>query len=90
MNRNEANELLDKQKDGIVRQSLIKVTEALWVTGDISRSLPKHARPFDNDGITEWLESLCVAQGKGTGESLSRDLQRDQSGIDQKNEKFTE
>ena len=86
MNRNEANELLDKQKDGIVRQSLIKVTEALWVTGDIASPLPKHARPFDNDGINEWMESLCVAQGKGTGESLLGDLQRDQSGIDSQNE----
>ena len=86
MTREQANELLDKQKDGIVRQSLIKVTEALWQTGDISRSLPVHARPFDPDGITEWLESLCVAQGKGTGESLLGDLQRDQSGIDQKDE----
>ena len=86
MTREQANELLDKQKDGIVRQSLIKVTEALWQTGDIASPLPKHARPFDNDGINEWLESLCVAQGKGTGESLSRDLQRDQSGIDSQNE----
>lgn len=87
MNRSEANELLDKQKDGIVRQSLIKVTEALWQTGDISRSLPVHARPFSEDGINEWMESSCLAQGKGTGESLSRDLQRDQSGIDSQNER---
>jgi len=87
VNRNEANELLDKQKDGIVRQSLIKVTQALWQTGDISRSLPTHARPFDSDGITEWLESLCVASGERTGESLLGDLQRDQSGIDSQNER---
>ena len=86
MNRNEANELLDKQKDGIVRQSLIKVTEALWATGDIASPLPKHARPFDNDGINEWMESTRLAQGERTGESLSRDLQRDQSGIDSQNE----
>jgi hypothetical protein len=86
MTREQANELLDKQKDGIVRQSLIKVTEALWTTGDISRSLPKHAEPFDSDGINEWLESLCVAQSERTGESLSRDLSGNQSGIDQKDE----
>ena len=86
MTREQANELLDKQKDGIVRQSLIKVTEALWTTGDISRSLPVHARPFDNDGINEWLESLCVAQSERTGEPLLGDLQRDQSGIDKKDE----
>ena len=87
MNRNEANELLDKQKDGIVRQSLIKVTEALWTTGDISSPLPKHARPFDPDGINEWMESLCVASGERTGESLLGDLQRDQSRLDQKDER---
>ena len=87
MTREQANELLDKQKDGIVRQSLIKVTEALWATGDISSPLPKHARPFDPDGINEWLESLCVGQSERTGESLLGDLQRDQSGIDQKDER---
>ena len=87
MTREQANELLDKQKDGIVRQSLIKVTEALWQTGDIASPLPIHARPFDSDGINEWMESLCVAQGERTGESLSRDLQGNQSGIDQKDER---
>jgi hypothetical protein len=86
MTREQANELLDKQKDGIVRQSLIKVTEALWVTGDIASPLPKHARPFDPDGINEWLESLCVAQGERTGESLLRDLSGDQSRPNQQNE----
>ena len=87
MTREQANELLDKQKDGIVRQSLIKVTEALWQTGDIASPLPKHARPFDNDGINEWLESSRMAQGERIGESLSRDLSGDQSGLDQKDER---
>ena len=87
MTREQANELLDKQKDGIVRQSIVKVTQALWVTEDIASPLPKHARPFDPDGISEWLESLCVAQSKGTGEPLLGDLQRDQSGIDSQNER---
>ena len=86
MNRNEANELLDKQKDGIVRQSLIKVTEALWQTGDIASPLPKHARPFDPDGINEWLESTRLAQGERTRESLLGDLSGNQSGIDSQNE----
>lgn len=86
MTREQANELLDKQKDGIVRQSLIKITEALWTTGDIASPLPKHARPFNNDGINEWLESLCVASGERTGEPLLGDLQGNQSGIDQKDE----
>ena len=64
MTREQANELLDKQKDGIVRQSIVKVTEALCETGDIASPLSKHARPFDPDGINEWLESLCVGTGQ--------------------------
>lgn len=86
MTREQANELLNKQKDGIVRQSLIKVTEALWTTGDISSPLPKHARPFDPDGINEWMESSRMAQGERTGESSSRDLQGNQSRPSQQNE----
>ena len=86
MTREQANELLDKQKDGIVRQSLIKVTEALWATGDIASPLPKHTRPFSQDGINEWLESTRMAQGERTGESLSRDLSGDQSRPSQQNE----
>jgi hypothetical protein len=86
MTREQANELLDRQKDGIVRQSIFKVTEALWQTGDIGSPLQRHARPFDNDGISEWLESLCVGQSERTGKPLLGDLQRDQSRPSQQNE----
>jgi hypothetical protein len=86
MTLNEAHRILDTQKDGTRLHPVIKITEALWTTGDISRSLPKHARPFDPDGINEWLESSRMAQGERTGESSSRDLQGNQSGIDKKDE----
>jgi hypothetical protein len=86
MTLDEAHRILDTQKDGTRLHPVIKITEALWTTGDISSPLPKHARPFDSDGINEWMESLCVGKSKGTGESLSGDLQRDQSGIDSQNE----
>ena len=86
MTKEEANQLLDKQKDGIVRQSLIKVTEALWVTGDCSRSLPVHSRPFSEDGINEWMESTRMAQSQRTGESPARDLQWNQPRVGQHNE----
>lgn len=86
MTSDEAHRILDTQKDGTRLHPVIKITEALWTTGDISRSLPIHARPFDNDGITEWLESLCVAQGKGTGEPLLGDLSGNQSRPSQQNE----
>jgi hypothetical protein len=87
MTLDEAHRILDTQKDGTRLHPVIKITEALWQTGDISSPLPKHARPFDPDGINEWMESSRMAQGKGTGESLSRDLSGDQSGIDQKDER---
>lgn len=86
MTLDEAHRILDTQKDGIVRQSLIKITEALWTTGDISSPLPKHSRPFSEDGINEWMESSRMAQGERTGESSSRDLQGNQSRPSQQNE----
>lgn len=87
MTLDEARRILDTQKDGTRLHPVVKITQALWATGDIASPLPKHARPFDSDGINEWMESLCVASGERTGESLSRDLQRDQSGIDSQNER---
>lgn len=86
MTLDEAHRILDTQKDGTRLHPVVKITEALWVTGDIGRSLPIHARPFDNDGITEWMESLCVGQSERTGESPLRDLSGNQSGIDSQNE----
>jgi hypothetical protein len=86
MTKDEAHRILDTQKDGTRLHPVVKVTQALWVTGDIASPLPKHARPFDNDGISEWLESLCVASGERTGEPLLGDLQRDQSRPSQQNE----
>lgn len=86
MNLEEAHRILDTQKDGTRLHPVIKITEALWVTGDIASPLPIHARPFDNDGINEWLESLCLASGERTGESLLGDLQRDKSRPSQQNE----
>lgn len=86
MTREQAHRILDTQKDGTRLHPVIKITEALWATGDIASPLPKHARPFDNDGITEWLESLCVGQSERTGESLLGDLSGDQSRPSQQNE----
>ena len=87
MTSDEAHRILDTQKDGTRLHPVIKITQALWVTGDIASPLPKHARPFDSDGINEWLESSRMAQGERIGESLSRDLSGNQSGLDQKDER---
>jgi len=87
MTLDEAHRILDTQKDGTRLHPVIKITEALWATGDISRSLPVHARPFDSDGINEWMESLCVGQGERTGDTLLGDLSGNQSGLDKKDER---
>ena len=87
MKLDEAHRILDTQKDGTRLHPVVKITQALWATGDIASPLQRHARPFDPDGINEWLESLCVASGERIGEPLSRDLSGNQSGFDQKDER---
>ena len=87
MKLDEAHRILDTQKDGTRLHPVINITEALWVTGDISRSLPIHARPFDSDGINEWMESSRMAQGERTGDTLPRDLSGNQSRLDNENER---
>jgi len=67
MTREEANRILDSQKDGT--------------------RLPKHTRPFSQDGIDQWLESSRMAQSTGTGQSPNRDMAGNQSGFDQKDER---
>ncbi len=86
MTKEEANELLDSVKDGNAYLSVRKITEALWVTGDAVRPVPKHTRPFSQDGINEWMESTRMVSGEGIGNSPIGDLQGNQSGIDSNNE----
>lgn len=87
MTREEANQILDSQKDGTRLHSILKVTQALWTTGDIGTRLPKHTRPFSQDGINQWVESSRMVQSTGTGQTPNRDLARNKSGFDQKNER---
>ena len=86
MTLDEAHRILDTQKDGTRLHPVIKITEALWTTGDISRSLPVHARPFSEDGINEWMESTRLAQSEGIGSRPDWHIQGNQSGIDSNNE----
>ena len=86
MTKNEANRLLDEVRDGNRLHHVVRITEALWATGDCVRHLPVHTRPFSEDGITEWLESTRMVQGEGVGKSPIGDIQGHQSGIDQNNE----
>jgi len=87
MTREEAHQILDEQKNGTRLHPIVKITRALWTTGDIGRALPAHTRPFDFDGINEWLESTRLASGEGDGCRPDRDLEGHQSGFDQKDER---
>jgi hypothetical protein len=86
MTRTEANDLLDEHKHGIKAHSIVEVTKALWVTNDL-RGLPKHTRPFSQDGINEWMESSRMAQSQGIGQRSDRDMARNEQGFDQKDER---
>jgi len=86
MTLNEAHRILDTQKDGTRLHPVVKITQALWATGDIASPLPRHVRPFDPDGINEWMESSRMAQGERIGESSFRDLSGNQSRPSQQNE----
>jgi hypothetical protein len=87
MTKNEANRILDEVRDGNSCLPIRKITEALWATGDCARNLPVHTRPFSQDGINEWLESTRMVQSKGIGTAPIGDIQGNQSGIDENNER---
>jgi hypothetical protein len=86
MTKNEANRLLDEVRDGNRLHPIVRITEALWETGDCVRNLPIHTRPFSEDGINECLESTRMVSGERIGKSPIGDISGNQSGIDQNNE----
>jgi len=87
MTKEEANELLDSVKDGNTYLPIRKITEALWVTGDAVRPVPVHTRPFGETSINEWMESTRLVSGTGTGTASIGNIQGNQSGIDENNER---
>ena len=87
MTKNEANRLLDEVRDGNRLHPVVRITEALYETGDCVRNIPIHTRPFGETSINEWLESSGMAQGERIGNAHDRDIQGHQSGIDQNNER---
>ena len=87
MTREEAHQILDEQKDGTRIHPNHVVRTALRATGDIGRALPTHSRPFDFDGINEWMESTRMASGEGDGCRHDRDMEGHQSGFSQQDER---
>jgi hypothetical protein len=65
MNREEANHLLEEHKLGIRIHTVVEVTKALWVTGDL-KGIPRHAKPFSSDGINTGMERSCMVSGERT------------------------
>ena len=86
MTKNEANRLLDEVRDGNRLHPVVRITQALYETGDCVRNIPVHTRPFSQDGINEWMESTRMVSGEGIRNAPIGDLQGNQSGIDQNNE----
>ena len=87
MTKDEAHRILDEQKDGTRLHPIVKITEALWATGDITRVLPKHTRPFSDDGINDWMESTRLAQSTGDGCRPDRDMEGHQQGFNGQDER---
>lgn len=87
MTKEQANRLLDEVKDGNSYLSVKRITEALWLTGDAVRPVPIHTRPFGETSINEWLESTRMAQSTGTGTASIGNIQGNQFGIDENNER---
>jgi len=65
LNYFEAHQLLDQHREGIHDYSILQVTTALWLTGDID-FLSEATRSFGNDGKNGWSEGPCLAQSEGT------------------------
>jgi hypothetical protein len=65
MTREEANHLLEEHKLGIRIHTVVEVTKALWVTGDL-KGIPRHAKPLSPDGINAGMERTRLVSGEGT------------------------
>ena len=87
MTKNEANRLLDEVRDGNRLHPVVRITEALWQTGDCVRHLPVHTPAFSEASINEWMESTRMVQSTGTGTASIGYFQGNQSGIDENNER---
>jgi len=64
MTQEQANQLLDKVKDGNRIANIIEITKALWQTGDLRIS--ENLTSFDLDGINARREKIRMGQGKET------------------------
>jgi len=61
----EANTLLDEHKNGIKIHSVVEVTKALWLTGDLKGISRKLDTPH-SIGINAGMERIRLASSEGT------------------------
>ena len=87
MTKNEANRLLDEVRDGNRLHPVVRITEALWATGDCVRHLPVHTPAFSETSINEWMESTRMASGEGIRKPLHGDMEGHKSGFNQQDER---
>lgn len=68
MTRQEANQLLDEHKHGIRHHTLLAVTRALWVCGDLRGTSPADLIASCQDGENTGFQTAHMAQGETVGE----------------------
>jgi hypothetical protein len=68
MTRQEANQLLDEHKHGISGHSLLAVTKALWICGDLRGSSPRDLIASCENGENSGFQAAYMAQGETVGE----------------------
>lgn len=68
MTRQEANQLLDEHKHGIRHHTLLAVTRALWVCGDLRGTPIPDLIASCQDGENTGIQASCLAQGERVGE----------------------
>ena len=68
MTRQEANQLLDEHKHEIRHHSLLAVTKALWICGDLRGTSPRDLIASSDNGENSGVQAPCLAQGQRVGE----------------------
>ena len=68
MTRLEANQLLDEHKNKINNYSMLAVTRALWICGDLRGTSPADLIASCQDGENSGVQASCLAQGETVGE----------------------
>ncbi len=68
MTRIEANQLLDEHKHGIRPHTLLSVTRALWLCGDLRGTSVSDLIASCQDGQDSGFQTAHMAQGERVGE----------------------